>query len=52
MRFIIQKKIDNGWVDDLELGQFDNVIEAYEKIYVSIENKSDIWNNYRLKLNE
>ena len=52
MRFIIQKKIDNRWVDDLELGQFNNAIEAYEKIYVSIENKSDFWNNYRLKLNE
>jgi hypothetical protein len=52
MKFTIQKKIDNKWVDDLELGQFDNIIEAYEKIFISIENKSNFWNNYRLKLNE
>lgn len=46
--FVIKKKENDSWNILQEYGFFNNTIEANEKIYNIIENKSDFWEYYRV----
>jgi hypothetical protein len=48
IKYLIQKLVDDEWVNQESMGSFSSEIEANEMIYKSIENKSDFWTDYRV----
>jgi hypothetical protein len=46
--FYIQKKENDSWKTIQDCGFFNTTIEANEKIYNILENKSDFWEHYRV----
>jgi len=48
IKYLIQKLVDGRWVNQESMGYFSNVIAANEMIYISIENKSEFWTDYRV----
>jgi len=50
-KFKVEKKTDDGWEVQEELGYFNSVDLANEGIYMMLENKSEVW-DYRVVLVE
>jgi len=48
IKYLIQKLVDNEWVNQESMGFFSSEIEANEMIYISIKNKSEFWTDYRV----
>jgi hypothetical protein len=47
-KYLIQKKTDNEWVDQDEMGLFDSIDDANYQIYIVIENKREFWTRYKV----
>jgi hypothetical protein len=48
IRYLIQKLVDDEWVTQESMGFFSSEVAANEMIYISIENKSKFWTDYRV----
>jgi hypothetical protein len=43
-KFKVEKNTENGWEPQDDLGYFDSVELANERVYMILENKSEVWN--------
>lgn len=47
-KYLIQKREDDRWIDEIDIGLFDSIEDANDEIFMMVENKSDFWTDYRV----